>query len=271
LVERVGERRPITIRDAAGHRTNIAGVVAENDDLFSLPLSSKGEEGNGNAAREHRDAYKKQPVLALITLVPLAWLLAVTITAGVQKIWHPDPRIGFLAQANVLSKKVASLEQAVAEAKRAGEPGAIEQAGKALRTNEVLRFNNRLDAAVAAGFLLLVTAIVLLSVWEWVLLLTRRKPAVLCETEPVWLPDYAVAESRPLHLAGVATVAFALAKELSGEAEMERARDSALLCECEHGSGARLTAMNGAQPRQASARIYVEVAEKRFKGVKQCC
>jgi hypothetical protein len=117
----------------------------------------------------------------------------------------------------------------------------------------------------------LVTAIVLLSVWEWVLLLTRRKPAVLCETEPVWLPDYAVAESRPLHLAGVATVAFALAKELSGEAEMERARDAAILCGCEHGPGARLTAMNGAQPRQASARIYVEVAEKRFKGVKQCC
>jgi hypothetical protein len=29
--------------------------------------------------------------------------------------------------------------------------------------------------------------------------------------------------------------------------------------------------MKAAQPRQANARIYIEVAEKRFKGVKQCC
>ena len=212
-----------------------------------------------------------RPALALITLIPLAWLLAVTVTAGVQKIWNQDPRIGFLAQAKVLGEKKASLEQAVSEAKMAGRPEAIEQAEKALRTNEVLRFNNRLDAAVAAGFLLLVVAIVLLSVREWVLLLTRRKPAVLCETEPVWLPEYAVAEARPLHLAGVATVAFALAKELSGEAEMERARDAAILCECDHGHSALPAEMKAAQPRQANARIYIEVAEKRFKGVKQCC
>jgi hypothetical protein len=195
----------------------------------------------------------------------------VTVTAGVQKIWNQDPRIGFLAQAKVLGEKTSSLEQAVSEAKMAGRPEAIEQAEKALRTNEVLRFNNRLDAAVAAGFLLLVVAIVLLSVREWVLLLTRRKPAVLCETEPVWLPEYAVAEARPLHLAGVATVAFALAKELSGEAEMERARDAAILCECDHGHSALPAEMKAAQPRQANARIYIEVAEKRFKGVKQCC
>jgi carbon starvation protein len=213
----------------------------------------------------------RQPALALITLVPLAWLLAVTVTAGAQKIWHPDPRIGFLAQANVLSKKTPLLERAVSEAKVAGGSAASERATQALHTNEVLCFNNLLDAAVAAGFLLLVTAIVLLSVREWVLLLTRRRPAVLRETAPVWLPDYAVAESRPLHLAGVATVAFALAKELSGEAEMERARQGAILCGCEHGQEARRAEMNGSEPRQASARVYVEVAEKRFRGIKQCC
>ena len=33
-----------------------------------------------------------------------------------------------------------------------------------------------------------------MSVREWILLLSRRKPAVLHETEPVWLPDYAVVE-----------------------------------------------------------------------------
>ena len=211
------------------------------------------------------------PALALITLVPLVWLLAVTVTAGVQKIWNADPRIGFLAQANALSAKMPSLESALAAANTAGDAAAIEQAQKVLQTNGVLRFNNRLDAAVAGGFLLLVAAIVLLSVREWILLLARRKPAVLRETEPVWLPDCAVAESKPLHVAGVAALTFALAKELSGEAEMDRARQGATLCECEHSKVGCPTAMNASQARQANVRAYVEVAEKRFKGVKNCC
>ncbi|MGO8930686.1 MAG: carbon starvation CstA family protein [Limisphaerales bacterium] len=220
---------------------------------------------------EGRGSTAGKPVLALITLVPLVWLLAVTLTAGVQKIWNSDPRIGFLAQAAALSGKLPSLEGALAAAKTVGDAGAIEQAGKALETNGVLRFNNLLDAAVAGGFLLLVIAIVLLSVREWALLLTGRKLAVLRETEAVWLPDYAVAGSQPLRVAGVAAVAFALAKELSGEAEMDRARQVATLCGCEHSRAGCLAETNASQARQADGRIYVEVAEKRFKGVKQCC
>ena len=50
---------------------------------------------------------------------------------------------------------------------------------------------------MAGIFLVLVTAIILLSLREWILLLSRRKPAVLHETEPVWLPDYAVKEAGP--------------------------------------------------------------------------
>ncbi len=213
----------------------------------------------------------RRPGLALITLIPLMWLLAVTVTAGAQKIWNPDARIGFLAQAQALGAKMPSLERAFATAKATGNAGAIELAEKALRTDNVLRFNNLLDAAVAAGFLILVTAIVLLSLREWVLLLTRRKPAVLCETEPVWLPDYAVAECRPLHVAGVAAVAFALARELSGEAEMDRARQASTVCDCQHNDADHLAAMNAKTARELNARVYVEVAEKRFKGVKQCC
>ena len=69
---------------------------------------------------ERREPSGGSPALALITLVPLVWLLAVTVTAGVQKIWHPDPRIGFLAQAKVLSEQLPALEQAVTAAKAAG-------------------------------------------------------------------------------------------------------------------------------------------------------
>jgi len=211
-----------------------------------------------------------RPALALITLLPLAWLLAVTVTAGVEKIGHPDPHIGFLAQARVLSREWPSLEQAVSAAKAGGDATAIEQAEQALRKNEVLRFNNRLDAVVALGFLVMVGAIVLLSVREWVLLLNRRKPPVLAETAPIWLPDYAIAESRSsVHIAGVA-LAFALAKELSGEAEMERAPNRSP-CKCELRDTGAPPAIATAHARQAAARAYLEVAEKRFQGIKQCC
>src|SRR2546429_7418137 len=49
----------------------------------------------------------RSPAFALVTLVPLVGLLAVTMTAGVQKIFDPDPGIGFLAAAQVYSGKFA--------------------------------------------------------------------------------------------------------------------------------------------------------------------
>ena len=130
--------------------------------------------------------------------------------------------------------------------------------------NEAQRFNNLLDAAVAGIFLLLVTAIVVMSLREWILLLSRRKPAVLHETEPVWLPDYALKESGPdlRSLAGAAAIAFTLAKELSGESQLERARQQAVACEC--GTNAQL-------PAKSADQIYMETTGQRFNGVRRCC
>jgi len=200
---------------------------------------------------------RRSPALALITLVPLVWLVAVTFTAGVEKIFHPDARIGFLAQAQMLAEKTPALQNALTNANAAGDVTAIDAAQKALHANRTLRFNNLLDAAVAGIFLALVIAIVLLSLREWFLLLSRRKPAVLHETEPVWLPDYAVAEGRPLHIAGTAALALALAKEWSGESHLERAHQQArAVCEC--------------HPANAQ-QIYVEATEQRFNGVRRCC
>jgi hypothetical protein len=90
---------------------------------------------------------------------------------------------------------------------------------------EALIFNNYLDAVAAAIFLALVIAILLVSIREWVLILSGRKAAVLHETEPVWLPTPATpAEmSRRWWRLGTAVVVVGtLAKELSGEAAAAR-------------------------------------------------
>jgi carbon starvation protein len=223
-----------------------------------LKMAIRSENSGGKARR---------PAWALITLVPLIWLLAVTMTAGVQKIFHSDPRIGFIAQAKILRGKASGLEQALAAAKATG--GQIENATKALRSNRVLQFNNILDALVAGTFLLLVAAIVALSVREWVLLLARRKLVLLRETEPVWLPDYALAATKPLHLASLLALALALAKELSGEAQLERSRQQAAH-DMTQTEGDVLSACKSDHGR-SEQQLYLEVTERRFRGVRRCC
>jgi carbon starvation protein len=206
-----------------------------------------------------------KPALALVTLIPLVWLVAVTFTAGAQKIWNYDPRIGFLAQSKELNAKVQAAEEAINplsfhSIKERQEFEAkwpqIETLIQEVSRNRVLKFNNLLDAAVAGTFLVLVSAIILLSVREWVLLLSRRKPAVLHETEPVWLPDYAAKETGPnlRTVAGTAAIALGLAKELSGEAHFERARQQT--CEC---------------ARHSDKQIFAQATEDRFNGVRRCC
>jgi carbon starvation protein len=195
---------------------------------------------------------RPKPALALVTLVPLIWLLTVTMTAGWQKIFHQNPGIGFLAQAKVLNQKLPALENAVAAAKITNDAKMIEDATKALRTNRVLQFNNRLDAVVTAVFVALVAAVALLSFREWILLLARRKLAVLRESEPIWLPEYAIAESRPLHVASLLALGLALIKELSGQSHLERAQSNA----CHH---------------EKAAKVYCDATEQRFNGIRRCC
>jgi carbon starvation protein len=211
---------------------------------------------------------KRRPAFALITLIPLVWLLAVTFTAGLEKIFHPDPRIGFLAQAKGLKVKIDECHQMerilVRRESVAGFTEKLQAAQAELPKNRTLYFNNLLDAAVAGIFLLLVTVIVVMSLREWLLLLSLRKPAVLHETEPVWLPDYARKESGPnlRTAAGAAAIALTLAKELSGESQLERARQQATACECR---------LHAPAPAKSDDQIYLKTTEQRFNGVRRCC
>ena len=68
---------------------------------------------------------------------PLAWLLAVTLTAGWMKIFSPDPHLGFLAAAKQMAARIAA--------------GSV-PADKIAETGRLI-VNQRLDAAVTAALL----------------------------------------------------------------------------------------------------------------------
>jgi len=211
----------------------------------------------------------RRPALALVTLVPLVWLLTVTMTAGVQKIGSHDPRIGFIAQARQLDKAEEGLRRALISAKSEPGPEATQSAEKALRSNRMLHFNNLLDAAVATVLLALTATISTVSANEWWLLLSRRRSAVLRETAPVWLTaPHAVAPGRS-GLAGVFPLALALLRELSTEASVERAQQSPAICQCTEQHG-KLDGQHGSAIKTRS-QAYLEVTEHRFKGVTRCC
>ena len=90
---------------------------------------------------------------AFVTLLPLAWITVVTMSAGVAKIFSPLPRLGFVAHAHVL------------EAARAA--GTLPPGVKSATDLGRMIFNDYLDAAVAGFFLVLVVIVIADSARIW--------------------------------------------------------------------------------------------------------
>jgi carbon starvation protein len=101
-----------------------------------------------------------------ITLVPLAFMCAVTFSAGYLKIFSADPRLGFLSGAQSL----------IFQAEGIVDPTKVSEL---IRQANVWRF----DALVAGLFLVLVFLIVLGSAIQWWQLARGAKPVVLRESE----------------------------------------------------------------------------------------
>jgi carbon starvation protein len=80
-----------------------------------------------------------------VTLLPTLWLLLCTLTAGWQKLFDPDPKIGFLAHAN----KYAS---AIAE-------GKLLAPAKSMAQMQQVVLNDRIDAFLCGLFILVVVSI----------------------------------------------------------------------------------------------------------------
>jgi carbon starvation protein len=104
---------------------------------------------------------------AWVTILPLAWLALVTLTAGWQKIFSADPKLGFLSHARLLRDTLAG----------GALPAGVQSVGDATR----MILNDRIDAAVAAFFLISVVVVLFASAYEWFSVLSGRKAAETSE------------------------------------------------------------------------------------------
>jgi carbon starvation protein len=112
-----------------------------------------------------------------VTLLPMAWLVVITMTASYQKIFDANPRIGFLAYANALAAQVAA--------------GKI-PAEKIAETQRLI-FNQRLDAAVTGVLAAMILVLIVEALAQWYSILSRRKEPVLHESPYVatqWAAGY---------------------------------------------------------------------------------
>ncbi|HSV82261.1 MAG TPA: carbon starvation CstA family protein [Ramlibacter sp.] len=104
----------------------------------------------------------KRERYAWVAIAPAAWLLVCTLTAGWQKIFSADPKVGFLAHA---SKYADAIEKGVLLAP-AKTPEAMAR----------IVFNDRLDAALCGLFIFVVLSVLFYSVRSALAARAANKP-----------------------------------------------------------------------------------------------
>jgi len=100
---------------------------------------------------------------AWATLLPLAWLVIVTMSAGLVKLFSSEPKLGFLARAHMLHAARAA--------------GTLPPGVKSATDLAQMIANDYLDAAVTAFFLVSVVVILADSAREWYAVLSGAKAA----------------------------------------------------------------------------------------------
>ncbi|MGR6328033.1 carbon starvation CstA family protein [Sphingomonas sp. XXL09] len=102
----------------------------------------------------------KRERYAWVTLLPTAWLIACTVSAGLLKLLSSDPRVGFLAHARRFADALAR--------------GETLAPAKSLAEMRRIVFNDRVDAALCALFLAVVATIIVYAIRTC--LAARRMP-----------------------------------------------------------------------------------------------
>ena len=92
----------------------------------------------------------KRQQYAWVTIVPAVWLIICTLTAGWQKVFDANPKIGFLALANKFQAAI--------------DKGVVLAPAKSMDQMKQIVFNNQLDAALAVFFIFVVVSMMYFTV-----------------------------------------------------------------------------------------------------------
>ncbi|MDA2167049.1 MULTISPECIES: carbon starvation protein CstA [Bacillus] len=101
-----------------------------------------------------------------VTLIPTVGLLIVTMTAGYQKLFHENPKIGFLSHAKVFQGAL--------------DEGKVLAPAKNVAQMKQIIFNDYIDAALCGIFMIVVIAVLISAIRIWIQVL-RNKPMPLKE------------------------------------------------------------------------------------------
>jgi carbon starvation protein len=99
---------------------------------------------------------------AWVTAVPLAWDAAVTLTASYQKVFSPDPGLGFFAQRD---RYQAALDQ-----------GQLLAPAKSMDAMRQIVINSTVDGVLAALFAVMIIIVILDAARVWVKVIRAREP-----------------------------------------------------------------------------------------------
>lgn len=106
----------------------------------------------------------KRERFAWVTMVPTAWLLICTLTAGWQKVFDANPKVSFMAHA-------AKLQAAV-------DAGKVLAPAKSIAQMKRIIFNDYIDAALAGLFIFVVLSITIYGVLAVMRARRESKPTV---------------------------------------------------------------------------------------------